>query len=364
MLVRQAYRYELDPNAGQQSLLAKHAGTARYAFNWGLGLCKERLENHQSGPHAAELHRLWNVFKRDNASWWAEVSKCAPQEALRDLDRAFRNFWEGRKEGRSIGFPTFRKKGEHDAFRLTGSIHVLPQHVFLPRLGAIRTKEGTEKFQGRILSASVVREADRWYVSLTVERDRPDPVPVVGEVAGIDLGLTTFAVLSNGTRIASPKALEQSLRKLRRLSKAHSRKQNGSKNRKRSAMRLARLHRRIRNQRQDFLRKTTTTLTKTKSVIVVEDLHVRGMIRNRHLSRHIADAGWSEFRRMLTYKTVWYGSRLVVAPRFFASSKTCSACGAVKDELPLSERIYRCDTCGAVMDRDLNAATNLKHLAA
>ena len=196
-----------------------------------------------------------------------------------------------------------------------------------------------------------------------MDRERSDPIPVVGPSVGVDLGLTSFAVLSDGTALKSPRSLERSLRRLRRLSQAHSRKQKGSQNRHKSALLLARLHRRIRNQRRDFLHKATTELAKTKSVIVIEDLNVRGMIRNRHLARHIADAGWSEFRRMLCYKTLWYGSTLVVAPRFFASSKTCSACGAKKDDLDLSERVYRCQGCGHVMDRDLNAARNLAALA-
>ena len=363
MLVHQAYRYELDPTASQRVLLAKHAGTARFAFNWGLALCKERLEHQESVPHGAELHRLWNIFKRGNAPWWVEVSKCSPQESLRDLDRAFGNFWRGGKEGRGAGFPRFKRKGVHDGFRLTGSIHVEPRHIVLPRLGAIRTKEATGKFRGRILSASISREADRWYVSLTVERERPDPVPVAGPVVGVDLGLSSFAALSDGTRLQSPKALERSLRRLQRASRAHSRKQRGSHNRRKSAMRLARLHRRIRNQRQDFLHQATTALAKTKSVIVVEDLNVRGMVRNRRLARHIADAGWSEFRRLLAYKTVWYGSQVLLAPRFFASSKTCSDCGAVKADLTLSERVFRCEACDLVMDRDLNAALNLAKVA-
>lgn len=363
MLVRQAYRYELDPNVSQRVLLAKHAGTARFTFNWALALCKERLERKEPLPHAAELHRIWNVFKRENAPWWVEVSKCSPQEAMRDLDRAFRNFWRGRRVGRPVGFPRFKKKGEHDAFRLTGSIRVQPRHIVLPRLGAIRTKEPTDKFQGRILSASVSREADRWYVSLTVERERPDPIPVVGAVVGIDLGISSFAVLSDGTAFVAPRALERSLRRLRRASKAHNRKQKGSRNRRKSALRLARLHRQVRNQRRDFLHQTTTELARTKPVIVVEDLNVQGMVRNRHLARAIADAGWSEFRRMLAYKTVWYGSQLLVAPRFFASSKTCSACGGMKEDLALSERVYRCEACGSILDRDLNAARNLAALA-
>jgi len=231
-------------------------------------------------------------------------------------------------------------------------------------VGCVRTKETTEKFRGRILSATVSREADRWYVSLAVEVERPDPKPVDGAAVGVDLGIAAFATLSDGTKVEAPKALAKALRRLRHRHRLHSRKRRGSRNRRKSALGLARLHRRIRCQRTDFLHKLTTALAKTKSVIVVEDLSVRGMMGNPHLSRSIADAGWCEFRRMLEYKTLWYGSRLVVAPRFYPSTKTCSACGHVKDEIPLSERVFRCEVCGLVMDRDLNAARNLASLVA
>jgi putative transposase len=200
-----------------------------------------------------------------------EVSKCAPQEALRNLDRTFRNFVRARKAGRSCGFPRFKRKGIDDAFRLTGSIRVLGRGVRLPRLGAIRSKEGTEKFRGRILSATVRREADRWYVSLTVEVERAAPEPVVGPVVGVDLGLNSFAVVSDGEReetIEAPKPLGRQLQLLRRRSKRHSRKRRGSRNRARSAVGLARRHRRIRNVRTDFLHKLSTTLARTKSVVV------------------------------------------------------------------------------------------------
>jgi putative transposase len=283
-----------------------------------------------------------------------EVSKCAPQEALRDLDKAFKNFYEGR-----ANFPKFKKKGIHDSFRLTGAIKVFPKHVQLPRLGKIRVKEETVKFKGRVLSATVSREADRWYVSLAVEVEIPDPLPVQGEPVGIDRGLTHFAVFSTGEKVEAPKSLEKSLKKLRRLSRQLSRKQKGSKNRKKAALRLARLHRKIKNQRRDFLHKLSTWLAKTKPVIVVEDLAVKNMARNKHLSRHIADAGWSEFRRMLEYKTKWYGSRLVVAPRFYPSSRRCSECGCILPELKLSTRRWACPKCGAIHDRDVNAAINL-----
>ena len=366
MTVNQAFRYELDPTVRQQRLLARAAGTARYAFNWGLALCKRLLNAGKPVPHAAELHRQWNTEKAQR-SWVYGVSKCCGQEALRDLDRAFANFWRWRKkkQGRRVGFPRFRRKhGRQDSFRLTGSINVHPRSVKLPRIGCVRTKETTEKFRGRILSATVSREANRWYVSLAVEVERDDPQPVEGPVVGVDLGLKSFAVLSDGARLESPKPLANALRRLRHRQHLHSRKQRGSSNRRTSAAGLARLHRRIRCQRADFLHKTTTDLAKTKSVIVVEDLSVRGMIRNRHLSRAIGDAGWGEFRRMLKYKTEWYGSRLIVAPRFYPSTKTCSACGHVKTEMPLAERIFQCAACGAEIDRDLNAARNLASLVA
>jgi len=366
LLVNQAFRYELDPTERQRRLLAMSAGTARYAYNWGLAFCKKCLDEKKRVPRYAELPKRWNAEKAQRP-WVYAVSKCCGQEALRDLDRAFVNFWRWRKEkqGRRVGFPRFRRKhGRRDSFRLTGSIKVHPRSVTLPRIGCVRTKEPTAKFRGGILSATVSREADRWYVSLTVKVERPDPVPVEGPVVGMDLGLTAFATLHDGTKIDAPKPLAKALRKLRHRQRLHSRKRRGSRNRQKSALGLARLHRRLRGQRTDFLHKLTTKLAKTKSVIVVEDLSVQGMMRNRHLARSIGDAGWYEFRRMLEYKTEWYGSRLVVAPEFYPSTKMCSACGYVKDEMPLSERIFRCEACGLVLDRDLNAARNLASFVA
>jgi putative transposase len=359
MIVNQAYRYELDPTKIQLIALARHAGTARFAYNWGL---RERIERFEKNEGAARFtnaiaqHRELNALKESRFPWMYEVSKCAPQEALRDLDRAFKNFRRGRDSGRKTGFPKFKCRGVHDSFRLTGSIKTRERSVVLPVLGEMRVKEATGKLRGRILSATVTREADRWYVSLAVERERPEPSPVLGPVVGIDLGLVAFAVLSDGERVSAPNLLARRQRR-------HARRVKGSNNRKRSARRLARLHRRIHYRRLDFLHKLTTRLARTKSVIVVEDLAVGNMTKNKSLSRSISDVGWSEFRRQLTYKTKWYGSRLVVADRFLPSSKTCSSCSAVKTELELSEREFVCQTCGVALDRDLNAAKNLARFA-
>ena len=235
--------------------------------------------------------------------------------------------------------------------------------MVLPRIGRIQTKETTGRFRGRILSATCRREADRWYVALTVEAVRPDPAGVAGPVVGVDRGIRSFAVLSDGTRIDSPRALTRDLRRLRRRSRQVTRKQHGSANRRKAALALARHHRRIRNQRVDALHKATTALARAKSVIVVEDLHVAGMVRNRQLARAITDQGWAEFGRQLAYKTAWYGSRLLVAPRFYPSSKTCSGCGLLKRTLPPDMRMFSCEGCGLMIDRDLNAARNLARLA-
>ena len=367
MRVNQAFRFELDPNALQRRALAQHVGAARFAWNWALVLCLKALEEGKKLPTAAELHKAWNLWKRENAPWWTEVSKCAPQEAIRDLERAFKAWRKGKAR-----LPRFKRKKLtlDNKARLTGSVRVFPRHVQLPRIGKVRSKEPTEKLlrlleegKARVLSASMSREADRWYVSLSCEVERPEPKPrgvrSEGDVVGIDLGLSSFAVLSDGTRIEAPKPLAKKLRLLKRRSKQLSRKEKGSNNGKKAALRLARLHRKVKNLRQDFLHKLTTELAKTKPVIVVEDLNVKGLARGR-LSRSVADVGWGAFRRMLTYKAEWYGATLIVAPKSFPSTRLCSRCGHLQGKMPLSQRVFRCEACGLELDRDLNAALNLR----
>ncbi len=376
MKTRQALRFALDPTFAQRRDLGRHAGASRYAYNWGLERQRAALAAGATTvrlPSAMSLHKEWNRWKkgRDGIPWWPEVSKCTFQEAFHDLEWGMRAFWEsraGRREGPRVRFPRFKKKGRsRDSFRLTGAIHLHGRAVTLPRIGTVRVWEDAARWVERIqvgsvrvTSATVSREADRWFVSLAVEVERAVPRrPVAGDTIGVDLGLLALATLSDGTVIEGPKALRHGLRQLRRLSRAHSRKQRGSHNRARAARRLARHHAKVAHLRRDHLHKLTTRLAKTHGRIVVEDLNVKGMLGNRRLARALADAGFSEFRRQLAYKCRWYGSQLMVADRWFPSSKTCSSCGAVKAELPLRERTYRCESCGLVLDRDLNAAINL-----
>jgi putative transposase len=347
--------------------LAKHIGAARFAYNWGLARLKEALEQGRPLPSAIQLHKEWNRWKRENAPWWVEVSKCAPQEAFRDLEKALKAWREGR-----ANFPRFKRKKSLDdnKARLTGSIRVTPRHVKLPRIGKVRTKERTDKLleliqagKARILSATISREADRWFVSLTCVVERPDPEPrevrSPEDIVGVDLGLESFITLSDGTKLGAPKPLKKALRLLERRSRQLSRKQKFSQNFRKASLRLARLHRRVRNIRRDFLHKLTTWLAKTKPVIVVEDLNVRGMSQNGNLSQAIYDVSWGMFRRMLEYKCQWYGARLIVVPQDFPSTKTCSNCGEIGPPLPLSQRVFRCEACGLEIDRDWNAALNL-----
>jgi IS605 OrfB family transposase len=378
--VIQAYRYALDPTPRQRRALASHGGGARYAYNWGLQLVQARLDQRRTDPGVvvpwtlADLRWEWNRAKHDVAPWWAENSKEAYNSGLDALARALKNWSDsrnGRRKGRPVGFPR-RKKVRRDqvACRFTtGAIRVLPdrKHVQLPRIGIIKTHESTRKLArrlehgtARILAATISRTADRWYVAFTVEvqRDLPNADGKTS-VVGVDIGIRHLAVLSTGQTIANPRALEGSLHKLRRLNRELARRRSGSRRRNQSRRRLARVHARTANLRRDALHKLTTNLATRHGTVVVEQLNVAGMVRNRRLARAISDTGMADLRRQLTYKTTWYGGRLVVADQFYPSSKTCSGCGWVKAKLTLAERTFTCEACGLRLDRDLNAARNL-----
>jgi putative transposase len=381
--VLQAYQFALDPTPRKHGSLASHAGAALFAYNWGLELVTIRLEQRRAGQDVqvpwtlAELRREWNRAKHDVAPWWAENSKEAYNSGLDALARALKNWSDSRnglRKGRPIGFPRRKKKRRaRVACRFTtGAVRVLPdrKHVQLPRIGVVKTHESTRKLarrleQGtaRILAATITRRADRWYVSFTVEVQRTISTSNGrAGVVGVDVGVRHLAVLSTGQTIPNPRPLERSQRKLRRLNRQLARRKPSSRRRSRTRRRLARVHARAANLRRDGLHTLTTSLATQHGTVVVEQLNVAGLVRNRRLARAIADTGMGELRRLLGYKTGWYGCRLVVADRFFPSSKTCSGCGWVKAKLTLAERTFCCETCGLVMDRDLNAARNLAKL--
>ena len=382
--VIRAYRFALDPTPAQQRALVSHAGASRFAWNWALARCAERYAAERKWYSAAELHRLWNQVKKADVAlgWWQQNSKCVYQEAFRDLDGALRDFMaskNGQRKGKRIGFPRFKKRGRCKySFRFsTRPMRCAGATVTLPRLGVLATHESTRKLarrldagRARILSATVSRTAQRWYCSFTVEVDRAVPPRHTrpGTAVGVDLGVTTLLTAAdnagNVITIDGPKALRASLRKLRRTSRAHSRTVTGSANRRKAAAKLSRVHARVANVRADAIHKATTALARRYETIVCEDLNVAGMLASRRLARAVADQGFGQARRMLSYKTAWNGGQMVIADRWYPSSKKCSGCGAVKAKLALSERTYTCPRCGLVIGRDVNAAVNLLHLAA
>jgi len=371
MLITRAYKTELDLNDEQVTACKKHAGAARFAYNWALARRQEVYQATGKSVWAMELHRELNARKKDDLAWLYEVSKCAPQEALRNLDNAFRHCFRrcqlkkaGKLKGK-VGFPKLKtKKKGLGSFRLTGSIAIFSDAIQLPRLGRLRLKERDYlPVAGvKVLSATVSEQAGHWYVSIQVEQEQAVPANS-GPVVGVDLGVKALATFSDGTVIPNPRPLRRRLKKLKRLHRVVSRRTKGGKNRRKAARQLATLYGKVANQRKNTLHQVTTTLAKTKSVIVIEDLNVSGMLKNHHLAQAIADVGFSEFKRQLLYKASWYGSRVVLADRWYASSKTCSGCGWVDENLRLSDRTFRCQQCGQTLDRDLNAALNVAKLA-
>lgn len=373
-----AVKVRLDPTPRQERLLASHAGAARFAYNAGLAHVKEAIDAGEKPDWSFySLVNWWNANKNslavgaDGATWWQENSKESYCRALESLSKGLSNWSKSRRgdrKGRKVGFPKFKAKGRATpkfAYG-TGSFGLVkndPKALKLPRIGRVHCMENVAALVGdaKVKRMTVSRRAGRWYASLTVERDdTPAKRPTKGGAVGVDLGVKTLATLSDGAVIENPRYLKKSERKLKRAQKSLSRKVQGSNRRAKARMKVARLHAHVANQRLDAMHKLTTRLAETFSDISIEDLHVAGMVKNHHLAKSIMDAAFGEFRRQLEYKTTRTGARLHVVDRWYRSSKTCSGCGSVKAKLSLSERTYKCDSCGLTMDRDLNAAINIK----
>jgi putative transposase len=359
-----AHRIRLDPNKLQCTYLARAAGTARFAYNWALAEWGRqyaiwKLDRAAPRPGEAALRRQLNRIKREQFPWMLDVTKCAPQMAIIQLGRAFENFFAGRAR-----YPTFRRKCIDDRFTLTNDqVHIDGRHIRIPKLGWVRMCEAL-RFTGHIVSATISRTANHWYASITVDNLGP-PLPSADNqsTVGIDLGISRLATLSTGEIVEGPKAFRRLMGNVRRLSRRLARKVIGSANRIKAKLKLAQLHERISNIRRDSLHKLTTSLAQRFHAIGIEDLNVKGMLKTRKLARSIADMGFYEFRRQLEYKLARYGGKMVVASRWYPSSKTCSHCGFVIDMLTLAQRNWVCPSCGTVHDRDVNAAINLKRIA-
>ena len=360
-----AHKIELRVNNKQATHLAKACGVARVAYNWALNEWGKMYEAGEA-PNEGMLRKKLNSIKKEQFPWMLEVTKCAPQLAIKDdLKSAFTRFFN--KQGK---YPKKRRKGIRDRFHISNDqFDIKNDNIRIPKLGWLRMRESL-RFSGKVLSATVSRTADKWFASIVVEID--DGVLIDKnnqlnkEIAGIDLGINSFATVSSGEdaiKYAGVKPHKALLGRLKRLSKSLSKKVKGSNNRKKARYKLARHHSSVANIRSDYVEKITTELANKYDHIVVENLNVSGMSRNHKLARSILDMGFYNFRNRLQAKLKARVKQLTIADRWFASSKLCSVCDYHYREMTLKDRMWVCPNCCTNHDRDINAAKNLEKLA-
>ena len=364
-------KIRIELNNKQTTLARKHAGASRYAYNWALDKCKKSYEAKKEGePYkrlsAVDLHKMWVSEVKSITSWTYEVSKCSPQQAFRNLDTAYKRAFtvKGSK------LPTFKKKGVNDSFYLEGAIHADSFRIKLPKFGWVTCSE--ELPQIAIKNVTVSRQAKHWFISFKTANtpQKVDNIEMGGtpqkEIIGVDLGIKTLATLSNGATFENKRPYKKLQRKLRIAQRKVSKKyvkgaKTQSNNHQKAKRKVANIHYKIACICKDTTHKLTTYLAKNHSEIVIEDLNVKGMSKNHKLASAILDGGFYEFKRQLAYKTSWYGSKLTVVDRFYPSSKTCCNCQNIKQDLTLKDRVFKCSACKNELDRDLNAAINLRN---
>jgi putative transposase len=350
-----SHEIRLHPTKSQEVFFRKACGAARVAYNYGLAEYKKAIDAKEK-PKILEIKKKFNQEKKELFPWMSETNKDANQQPFTNLQNAFGKFFK-----RTTKFPTFKKKGRKDSFYISNDRFSVDGNKFrIPKLGFVNGAEEL-RFKGKILSATIKRKANFWFVVVSVETEINPATCKNQAVIGVDLGVKTLATLSDGKVIKSVSPIRKRLNRLKLLQRRTSRKVNGSSNKRKANQRVAKLHYEVACLRKDVLNKLTTYLCENYQVICIEDLNVSGMIKNHKLALSISDMGFGEFRRQLEYKSILNGVTLIVVDKWFASSKICSGCGFKKDALPLSEREYVCENCGQVIDRDLNAAINLRN---
>lgn len=347
-----SFKTKLDLNNKQRTLAAKHAGVARHAWNWGLDVYIKALDNQEKLPSAIDLHKRLVAEVKSVHSWYYEVSKCPPQEALRHLYKAILYWFKVPGRGK----PKFKKKNVKDSFYLEGSIKTSGNRIKLPIFGWVKCYEILPTVQPK--NVTISKRAGDWYVSFKYELE-PSSSPKIKERIGVDVGVNALATCSDGSVFPNLKAYRKAKKKLAHLQRSLCRKEKGSNNRNKANLKVAKLHCRIANIRQDALHKLTTWLAKNHGEILIEDLNVSGMLKNQRLASAIADCGFYQFKRQLEYKCQWYDSTVVKVDRFYPSSQLCSCCNH-RQKMPLKTRVFNCGNCGITKDRDLNASINLE----
>ena len=348
-----SHKIRIYPNKEQEVFLKKSCGVARFVYNWGLDEWQKQYKNGEK-PTRFKLDKLFNTIKKDEFPFVCEVSKCCAQNAIANLGTAYKNFFDRRAR-----YPRFKKKGIHDSFKLANNVFFIDgKQIKLAKMKPMRMAEEL-RFNGKIMSGTVSCVAGKWYISIAVEVKKDLTLPKTGKYVGVDLGVKDIAITSDGYKFANPRWIQKSEKKLKRLQRELARRKRASKRRERTRLRLARQHNKVANQRKDWLHKITTYLVRNYDVIALEDLNVRGMVKNHNLAKAITNVSFGEFNRQIEYKAQMYGKQIYRVDRFFPSSKTCSVCGCIQDKMPLNVREWTCPDCGAHHDRDINAATNL-----
>jgi putative transposase len=356
---KRAYLYRCFPTPDQQRILARTFGSARFVYNWALRLRTDAYYQRQERVYYADTSAALTELKRQpEYTWLNEVSSVPPQQALRHLDKAFRNFFEGRAD-----YPSFKKKrGRQSAEYTTSAFKWDGKDLLLAKMREplnLRWSRPLPK-DAKPTTITVSRDpSGRYFVSFLVE-ENIQPLPVSPQTVGIDLGLHDVVTLSTGEKTGNERYFAKDAKRLALLQRRHARKQKKSKNREKARRRVARIHARIADRRRDFQHKLTTRLIRENQTICLESLQVKNLLQNHHLAQAIADVGWGEIIRQLEYKAAWYGRNLVAIDKFYPSSKRCAGCGHILGSLSLDVRQWTCPACGTRHDRDVNAALNIK----
>ena len=360
-----AHKIEIKPTKEQLQKLIRACGCARFTYNWALTRWNNLYEcwksdNSQPKPNINLIRKEFNSIKKEKFPWIYESLKDANQRPFSNLDKAFKRFFQNKSK-----YPKRKKKSGRNSFYISNDkFTIVNKIIFLPKgIGAVKLTQEL-RFEGKIMSAVISKDAHKWFVSIQVDTNvnKEKEKKIINEVIGIDLGLTHFATLSDGEVIDSPKPLKRSTKLLKKRQRQKDKKVKWSNNRKKSMIKLSRLHFKIKCQRHDFLHKLSTKICRENQTICMEDLKVSNMIKNHCLARAISDAGWGEFRRQIEYKSKLFGNNVTFANTFYPSSKTCSNCGFIKKDLTLKDKVFVCPVCNINIDRDLNASFNLSRV--